>query len=716
MTIRGQQTTGGAGQTKARDLSLERGSVTAPTPRSAPRGFALIVGIGKYKNLTQSESLDFPESDAEAIYRTLISRDAGAFPAENVHKLIGPQATLANIRKELEEWLPSVAQPADRVVVYFSGHGLVDPSGRGYLAAYDVSLDAVSQTAYPMTRLGEALGQKVKARQKVLLVDACHSGKITPDSSDENVAARLSSLPQNFLTFTATRQRERSYEDRKLSTGFGLFTYFVVQGLEGNADVQPCDGVVTADELVQYVTENVRKYARDRNVEQNPTTHGDFDNNLVLAVPTAKRECADPGAASAASMSGALVVQTNMDDVDVYIDDKLIGRISKGKPLPVPGMSGGPHVVKGVRAGYEPDTKEVTVIPGQEVSVTLRIQYRREVKKAALDLVERGERLLHNKESILASFNPLGAFRARSQSRKDLERARDLFRQALAEDSHYAKAAYDLATACQLLSEEPGMMKAFARAVEIDPGYLDARIQYAGALIEAGDPDAAIRQLTETLRLEPGNDEAYSHMARAFLDKEAYEECIRSSDRALAIRQNNDQARLWRADALRRLAAAQEEKALRSETYARAIEDYRTFLRLTNFSTPAYERMAVFFFAVGSTKHADRRAVYAYQRSLALLGLCEAEDKLSHWQRATDYCTQSLKYDPSDEMAYFLRGNAYRDLFREYQRWDDLMAARENYTKVLALNRDFEFSRNVRDYLDQIDAVSQAMRRQGLAK
>ena len=34
-----------------------------------------------------------------------------AFRAENVHLLKGSQATLANIRHELEDWLPSVAQP-----------------------------------------------------------------------------------------------------------------------------------------------------------------------------------------------------------------------------------------------------------------------------------------------------------------------------------------------------------------------------------------------------------------------------------------------------------------------------------------------------------------------------------------------------------------------------------------------------------------------------
>src|SRR5215471_11955624 len=112
-----------------RDLVFER----TPAAAGVPRGYALVVGVAQYKNLSDAQQLQFPESDAEAVYRVLISHEGGSFPAENVHLLKGSQATLAAIRHELEEWLPSVAQPADRVVVYFAGHGLVH-DGQGYLA------------------------------------------------------------------------------------------------------------------------------------------------------------------------------------------------------------------------------------------------------------------------------------------------------------------------------------------------------------------------------------------------------------------------------------------------------------------------------------------------------------------------------------------------------------------------------------------------------
>src|ERR1043165_8099763 len=126
-----------AGQQAPRDLVLAPKNKPLNVTTDVPRGYALIVGIANYQNLDASKQLRFPETDADAFYRVLISHEGGAFPSENVHFLKGSQATLANVKRELEVWLPSVAQPSDRVVVYFAGHGFVQ-NGRGFLAPYDV--------------------------------------------------------------------------------------------------------------------------------------------------------------------------------------------------------------------------------------------------------------------------------------------------------------------------------------------------------------------------------------------------------------------------------------------------------------------------------------------------------------------------------------------------------------------------------------------------
>ena len=593
----------------------------------APRAYALIVGVAKYENLDPSQFLKFTESDASAMYRTLISKEGGAFPSENVHLLVGQKATLANLQYELEKWLPSVANQAnDRVVVYFSGHGFI-VGGHGYLAPWDVDPAKPDSTGYSMDRLGAILTRSVNARSKLLLLDACHSGKITAESSDDAVIAQLHQLPKSLLIFTATRAAERSYEDPKLSTGFGLFTYFIVQGLLGNADNDPCDGIITADELVEYVRTEVRGYARVRNVSQTPQDQGDLDyRKFILAAHPA---CIS-GVVSESVPLGSVVIESNMDDVDVYVDDRLVGKVGTKTPLTLPGLSTGSHTIKGVHEGYEPDTRQELVIQGQKHTVSLRIQYRREYKKSAVDSLESGEKLLFKPATLARSLDPTFVYAPVKQRQSELMHARDLFTQALAEEPHYARAAYDLAQTCNLLSDEKCVMDAFRGAIASDPSYVDARVDFGGALIEQGDPDEAIRQLTEAIRLDSKRDLAYSNLSRAYLDKGVFPNAIDTADKALALNPDSQQAYLWKADALRRAAAQEEDAAKQQQMYARAEDTYESYVGLTNFSTPLYERVAFLAgLGLGGVRNRpDRPLVYAYQRSLAFMGLCECQDML----------------------------------------------------------------------------------------
>src|SRR3954451_10675565 len=153
-----------------RDLTVKDATPAPKAPRNVtpPRSYALIIGVGKYQNLTEKQNLLFSERDAESLYSILISPEGGSFRAENVHRLIGSRATLANIKRELEEWLPSVSKEGARVLVSFAGHGFV-VDGRAYLAPYDIRPNNVAATAYPMQTLGSVFGSKIQGKWKVLM-------------------------------------------------------------------------------------------------------------------------------------------------------------------------------------------------------------------------------------------------------------------------------------------------------------------------------------------------------------------------------------------------------------------------------------------------------------------------------------------------------------------------------------------------------------------
>jgi tetratricopeptide (TPR) repeat protein len=683
-----------------RDLVLAPKNAALPVKTTVPRGYALIVGVANYKNLDESKQLKYPESDADAFYRVLINHVGGAFPAENVHFLKGSQATLSNIKRELEQWLPSVAQPSDRVVVYFAGHGFVQ-NGRGYLAPYDVDPNQLDGTAYPMSTLGDVLANKIGAGWKVLLTDACHSGKVNSETTNESLEEQFKSLPASFLTLTATTEREQSFEDPNLATGFGFFTYYLVQAFSGYADNDPCDGRITADELIEYVRSNVRRYAREHQLSQTPTARGDYEPEMLLGVATA---ClADGTADKAGSMQGTAVIESNMDDVDLYVDGKLIGRLSKSKPLTLPSLPSGLHEFRGEHEGYEPERKEVMIAPGQEVTVTLRIRYVRQVKKPAQALNDEAEKLLFTRRSSMSLMNVVPV--ERRQSEADLKKAATLFEKALELDPSFAVAAYHLGQVNQLLLKYDESVAFFRKAIAIDQSHVDARIECAAVLIEQGDPDEAIRELTEALRLDPDDDTAYSMMARAYWDKGAWTRVVETADKAIVIKPSNAQAHLWKADALRHMGAASTDRTDQINLYAQARDGFRMFLDLTNFSTGLGSKLAFHFIGlgVGSRRHADRQGAYDSLRSAGFLGLCLSEQKVGNPLKARDYCQRALTHSPSDPIAYFLLGNINRDLFNERQSCGYLKDAKASYLKMLELNPHLDESKNARNYVGQID-------------
>jgi len=675
------------GQETPRDLRLAPRNKPLAVADDVPRGYALIVGISRYANLDQAAPLRSSESDAEAFHRVLINAQGGAFRPGDVHVLKGPQATLTNIRHELESWLPSVAGPRDRVIIYFAGHGLVH-DGRAYLAPYDVQPDRLDATGYALSTLGDTIANKINADWKVLL-------------TDDTIDPQFRSLPDSFLTLSAAVTPTQILEDRDMTGGAGVFTNYLVRAFSGYADSDPCDGRITADELVEYVRTNVRRDARARQVSQTPSARGDYEPEMVLGVGNG---CVSDGAA-APSMLGTAIVASNMDDVDLYVDGRLIGRVSTDKPLSMPSLASGLHEFLAVRDGYEPERQDVMIAPGQDVNVDVRIRRSREVTAQAKKLNEAGEKLLYTRRSSLSLMNLVPIERRQSES--DLKRAASLFEQALKADPSFALAAYHLGQANQLLLKYDESIAAFRRAIAIDPSYVAARVECAAALIERGDPDEAIRELTDALRLDADNDTLYSMMARAYWDKAAWGRAIDSADQALKIKPSNAQAHLWRADSLRQLAAASTDRAVHTRLYADARDEYRTFLDLTNFSTSLGSKLAFHFIGlgVGSRRHADRQGAYDSLRSAGFLGLCLTEQKVGNPLKARDYCKRALKHAPNDPIGHFLLGNVNRDLFNARGACSFLKDARSSYVKMLAINADLGESANARNYIGQMDAI-----------
>ncbi len=79
---------------------------------------------------------------------------------------------------------------------------------------------------------------------------------------------------------TSSDVNEKSRESRKWGGGHGVFTYYVLEGLKGNADSNN-DRLVSVGELFRYVRQRVRL---DTQFEQNPRMLVGANESLALAV------------------------------------------------------------------------------------------------------------------------------------------------------------------------------------------------------------------------------------------------------------------------------------------------------------------------------------------------------------------------------------------------------------------------------------------------
>jgi len=660
-----------------RDLRIEKDAPPAtvsaqPQPVHIPRSYALVVGIANYQNLPAAKQLQFPERDAESVYSILISTEGGNFHAENVHKLVGAKATLAALRHELEEWLPSVTKDDDRVLIYFAGHGFV-AGGKAYLAPYDIDLNNIVSTAYPMDALGRDIGVKIKGKWKVLLTDSCHSGAINPDADVQLINGTLGNLNKSLFSLTASRDRERSFESKDWGGGHGIFTYYVVKGLEGAAD-ESGDGIVTADELAEYVHRNVREATGG---QQNPTSdRGSFDTNMMLSyVPSNVK----PGAPPAAKF-GTLVLEANMSDVEVFVDGKSVGVFTKGTPITLPGLVPGSHTIKGVKMGYEPDgPREEMVYPGQETTVSIKILIAKRRNKAALDAVDEG--LKYYSKGFTENY----------------KKAATYFEKALQIDPAYSQAALYLGRTYNALFEEDKAEQYFRKAIEIDPDYVEAHSSFAGMLMDTGNTDEAVRQLDTAVQRDPNHAMSWYLLAEAYRLKEAYPQSIEAARKAIQLTPNKAEAHFWLAESLRM-----------SNQYGQAETEYLQYLKLSDFDSKLGGQLNYYvlgsLMGMGKRKRAAQQDIWKDLRSLAYFGLCDAELMQSHFDPAIAYCQKSLSYSADDPYAHFDLGMAFAKKGQQNGIVEMLPAARQHFATMLALNSDLAQADLARKNIASIDA------------
>ena len=241
---------------------------------------AIIVGISSYKNI---QKLQYAHTDALAFYRFLISPAGGNVDSNNVTLLLNEKATAAKIYSALDEMLELAAE-GEQIIFYFSGHGDLETKTirqNGFLLGYDAPTAAyMSGGTIGINYLQDyllTLAEKNKCKV-VLITDACRSGKLAGGTEGVKMtAAALQEQWQSITKILSSQAGELSYEDSKWGSGGGVFTFYLLRGLKGLADMNSDNNVTTA-ELLVFLLQNI---PRETKFVQNPSISGDM--NAILA-------------------------------------------------------------------------------------------------------------------------------------------------------------------------------------------------------------------------------------------------------------------------------------------------------------------------------------------------------------------------------------------------------------------------------------------------
>jgi hypothetical protein len=234
----------------------------------AGRYRALLIGNSTYPADEHNlQTLKGPVKDIAALNRALIDPSAGLFADVDVTLL--PEATSTRAIRALGKFFG----PADRddvLLVYFSGHGKLDQTGRLHLCMQDTDSTDLLSTAVSSARINE-FADASHARNVIIVLDCCHAGAFRGGDLGQAVAG-----PGRYV-LTSCRGTQLA-NDATVENGTSFFTQHLVDGLVEAAADQDGDGYVTFSDLYAYVDRRLRESGK-----QIPQRRVDGDGDVRLA-------------------------------------------------------------------------------------------------------------------------------------------------------------------------------------------------------------------------------------------------------------------------------------------------------------------------------------------------------------------------------------------------------------------------------------------------
>ncbi|MDE5813165.1 MAG: caspase family protein [Muribaculaceae bacterium] len=252
---------------------------------SNPNLYIVAIGVSEYND--KDYNLNYAAKDAEDI-AALFKGTQGNF--SNIEELVLTNAqftpaSLATIKNFVMK-----AKRDDTVVLFYAGHGLLDDQLNYYLSHSSINFANPAANGIPYEKF-EAVLDGTKALNRLVMIDACHSGEI----DKEDFVAQTSEVSPSGITFRSAGNSARLrdghgveearmlfnelFMDIRWGSGAtvvsssgglevafegdewnnGLFTWCLKNGLASRKADLNSDGSVSSTELGEYLCDEVAR-------------------------------------------------------------------------------------------------------------------------------------------------------------------------------------------------------------------------------------------------------------------------------------------------------------------------------------------------------------------------------------------------------------------------------------------------------------------------
>jgi uncharacterized caspase-like protein/tetratricopeptide (TPR) repeat protein len=530
--------------------------------------WAVLVGISRFKNGDQNvggmqiQNLKSAADDAQAIYEFLRSEEGGSFPDDHIILLKDEQATKAAVENALAKLKES--KPDDYFVTFIAAHGVLVPQfdtrqGKSvevpYFVMYDTDPRDMIATALPMQAFEDSV-RVIPAKKGLVLSDTCHSAGVQLAGRGGEASTRANSILTEALKkndsagvgyIWAADQTEVSLEDTDLTQGggqgHGVFTYCLLEGLRGNADRAPADGIVTFAEIKSYVRDKVPDITNNTQHPGGNTTSIETNDIPLSAVPSS---CKNP------DDCGSLVIRApEMEAVNVAIDDQPSGVVSKKTEM-TRRLPGGDRTLAFTMGGVK-QLRRATIQPGRSKFVEVNLTFTQSDEESLVPLpadtvnVYFGEEKQPAKEAKEDFLDGVDAF-----NKQDLEAAIQKLNSAIKKNGGpYADALVYRGRAEQSLGRKVDAVNSFQQALAVRRSDFETEAFLAEAKFNLNhDPAEVELTLRSIIKRHPEWEYPYIVLADVLLFRKDYVGAERALAKAIRITPKSPPAHLILADVL----------------------------------------------------------------------------------------------------------------------------------------------------------------------